>query len=264
MKLLELNEGRLAYWDSGRGAPLVFIHGVATAGELWARDLEPLAAGHRLIVYERRGYGRSSASPRNWRSHRDDAAALIDALDAKPAVLVGYSAGASIALDLFTSRPDVVRSLVLVDPAVNLRRCITPGFLKAMIGARLLRALSGERLGAEYWVRYVTSYSTGGSGFDRSSPERRETLLANASGIFADSASGLPPFIDDDCLAAIKVPITLIEAKLSPPFLRRSCSRLRAALPQARVSTIANAGHHITVDARDELLAILRESARGA
>lgn len=107
----------------------------------------------------------------------------------------------------------------------------------------------------------MTSTSTGGSGFDRSSPKRRETLLANASGIFADSASGLPPYIEENRLATIQVPITLIEAKLSPPFLRRSCARLRAALPQARVFTIANAGHHLTVDARDEFLAILRESA---
>jgi pimeloyl-ACP methyl ester carboxylesterase len=263
MKLVEVNGGRLACWDSGCGAPLVFIHGMATAGELWAADLEPLAADHRLIVYERRGYGRSSASPRNWQAHRDDAAALIDALDAKPAVLVGYSAGASIALDLITSRPDVATSLVLVDPAVNLKHCLTPGFLKAIIGARLLRALRNQRRGAEHWLRYVTSYSTGGTGFDRSSPKRRETLLANASGIFADSASGLP-YVEDNRLAAIQVPITLIEAKLSPPFLRRSCARLRAALPRARVLTIANAGHHIAVDARDELLAMLRESARGA
>lgn len=262
MKLVDVNGGRIACWDSGRGTPLVFIHGVATAGKLWAADLEPLATDHRLVVYERRGYGGSTASPRSWQAHRDDAAALIDALDAKPAVLVGYSAGASIALDLITSRPDVATSLVLVDPAVNLKHCLTPGLFKAMIGARLLRALGKERLGAEYWLRYVTGYSTGGCGFDRSSPERRETLLANAPGIFADSASGLP-HVDEGRLAAIRVPITLIEAKLSPPFLRRSCARLRGALPQARVITIANAGHHITVDARDELLAILRESARG-
>ncbi len=109
----------------------------------------------------------------------------------------------------------------------------------------------------------MTSYCTGGTGFDRASPERREVLLANASGIYADYASGLPT-IEEKRLASIQVPITLIEAKLSPSFLRRSCARLRAALPQARVFTIANAGHHITVDARDELLAILRESARGA
>ena len=261
MKIVEVNGGRLACWDSGRGTPIVFIHGVATAGELWARDLEPLAADHRLIVYERRGYGRSSASPRSWQAHRDDASALIDALDAKPAVVVGYSAGASIALDLVLARPEVASALVLVDPAVNLRQCLTPGLVKAVIGARLLRALRNERVGAEYWLRHVTSYSTGGTGFDRAAPERREILLANAGGIYADSASGLPS-IAEDRFAAIHVPITLIEAELSPPFLRRSCARLRAALPHARVVSIANAGHHITIDARDELLAVLRESAR--
>jgi len=50
MKLLEVNGGRLACWDSGRGGPLVFIHGMATAGELWAADLEPLAAIYESVM----------------------------------------------------------------------------------------------------------------------------------------------------------------------------------------------------------------------
>ena len=78
MRLLEINGGRLAYWESGAGTPVVFIHGVATTGELWSGDLEPLAASCRLLVYDRRGYGQSSESPRNWAAHRDDAAAHSD------------------------------------------------------------------------------------------------------------------------------------------------------------------------------------------
>ena len=55
--------------------------------------------------------------------------------------------------------------------------------------------------------------------------------------------------------------VTMVEAKLSPPFLRRSCARLRSQLPQMRVVTLDAAGHHVTLDARDELLALLRETA---
>ena len=249
--------GRLAYWDSGSGPPLVFIHGVATTGQLWAEDLEPLADQYRLIVYERRGYGSSSESPRSWAAHRDDAIALIEGLDAKPAILVGYSAGASVALDLVLHRPELVSQLALVDSAFNLKRAITPEFVAALIKARLLRKLRGDQRGAEAWVRYIGSYSTGGTAFDRATPERRSLLLANASGIFADSDSGLPT-IDESRLSTIRVPITLIEAAKSPPFLRKACFRLRKLLPHARLFTIGNAGHHITVDARDELLTLLR------
>jgi pimeloyl-ACP methyl ester carboxylesterase len=90
---LELDGLRLAYWEEGSGQPVVFVHGVGTSGELWVRDIAPLARDCRLIVYDRRGYGVSSESPRDWQVHREDAIALIDALHAAPAVLVGYSGG---------------------------------------------------------------------------------------------------------------------------------------------------------------------------
>ena len=163
---LELDGVRLAYREEGDGQPLVFVHGVGTSGELWARDLAPLARDCRLIVYDRRGYGASSESPHDWRAHREDAVALIDALRAAPAVLVGYSGGSIIALDLALERPDLVTSLVLLDPAFNLKRCLTPGFVSALASAQLLRRVRGERRGAEHWMRYVASYSTGGSAFD--------------------------------------------------------------------------------------------------
>lgn len=263
MKFVEVNGGKVACWEEGNGPPLLFVHGVATPGQLWFADLQPLASDHRLIVYDRRGYGRSSASPRDWRAHRDDAATIVDTLGASPAILVGYSAGASIAIDLALNQPELVASLVLLDPAFNVKRCVTPGFVKTVLAARVLRRLRGERRGAEHWIRYVASYSTGGTAFDKASPERREVLLSNASGIFADAESTGGDHIDEGKLATIAIPITIIEATLSPPFLRRSCARLRTLMPQARVVTMEGVGHHIAIDARDELLATLRRTIAG-
>jgi pimeloyl-ACP methyl ester carboxylesterase len=260
VETLELDGVRLAYWDEGSGQPVFFIHGVGTSGELWARDLAPVARDGRLIVYDRRGYGASSASPRDWQAHRDDAIALIDALSAAPAVLVGYSGGSIIALDLTLKRPDMVASLVLLDPAFNLRRCLTPGLVRALAGAQLRRRVRGERSGAEHWMRYVASYSTGGSAFDKAPAERRERLLQNSAAIFDDFASGGGEHIDESRLADIDVPVTIIEAGLSPSFLRRSCERLKGLMPRARTVTLANSGHHVGLDAADELIGILREA----
>jgi pimeloyl-ACP methyl ester carboxylesterase len=173
--------------------------------------------------------------------------------------VVGYSAGASVALDLALQKPELVSSLVLVDPAVNLKRCVTPGLVKALLITRLLRRLRGERAGAEYWMRYVASYATGGTAFDKLAPERRDAILANANGMFADAQSATTHAIDEALIGTLPMPVAIIDAALSPPFLRKSSTRLRRALPQARRMTIAGAGHHIAVDARDELLAILRD-----
>ena len=264
MEIFKLDEGHLAYWATGRGRPVLFIHGVATLGELWAADLAPLASDCRIIAYDRRGYGSSSSSPGNWETHADDAIALLEGLNAAPAVVIGYSAGAIIALELALRRADLLSSIVLLDPAVSLKRCMTPGFLTTFARVQISRRLGRDRAAVERWLRYVSSYSTGGSAYDQKTPpERREKLLMNAAGIFADFGSG-DGSIDESQLASIGIPITLVELKLSPSFLRRSCQRLKELLPQARIRTIEHSGHWAGLDAREELLSILRESIQAA
>lgn len=261
MATIDLGEGRrLAYWESGTGPALVFIHGVGTSGDIWRDDLADLADTSRTIVYDRRGYGDSSPSPRDWSAHTDDAIALVEALGAAPAVIVGYSGGSIVALDLVQRRPELARAVVLVDPAFNVKRSATPGAVRALATARLLRRLRGDKRGAEHWMRYVAGYSTGGSAWDTAPVERREKLLHNASAIFDDFASGGGKHVDESRLAGIEIPVTIIEAKLSPPVLRRSCARLARLMPQARMVTLADSGHHIALDARDELLDVLREA----
>jgi pimeloyl-ACP methyl ester carboxylesterase len=264
MEIFKLEEGHLAYWATGSGTPVLFVHGVATLGELWAADLTPLAADCRIIAYDRRGYGSSSSSPGNWETQADDAVALIEGLDAAPAVVIGYSAGANIALELALRRPELVSSIVLLDPAFNLKKCMTPGFLATVAMVQISRRMGRRRAAVERWLRYVSSYSTGGSAYDtKTPPERREKLLENAAGIFADFGSG-GGSVEESRLASISLPITLVELKLSPPFLRRSCQRLKQLLPQARGRTIEHSGHWAGLDAREELLSILRESIRAA
>ena len=66
-----------------------------------------------MITYDRRGYARSGGEPvRNLSHISADAAALLESLQAPPAVVVGTSSGAMIALDLAVRRPDLVRAVV--------------------------------------------------------------------------------------------------------------------------------------------------------
>lgn len=50
MEILKIGESQLAYWDAGAGLPILFIHGVATSGELWTADLADLAYDFGLEV----------------------------------------------------------------------------------------------------------------------------------------------------------------------------------------------------------------------
>jgi pimeloyl-ACP methyl ester carboxylesterase len=85
-------------------------------------------------------------------------------------------------------------------------------------------------------------------------------LLENSGAIFDDFASGGGEHVDEARFADVGVPVTIIEAALSPGFLRRSCERLKRLMPEAQTVTFANSGHHVGLDAVDELLGFLRQA----
>jgi pimeloyl-ACP methyl ester carboxylesterase len=93
----------------GSGAPLLLIHGNGANTRIWGRSADDLAAAHRVIAYDRRGFGRSPGPPaRSMRDHVADAAALLRELDAAPAIVVGWSGGGVVAAGLAIERPELV------------------------------------------------------------------------------------------------------------------------------------------------------------
>src|SRR5688500_3816774 len=94
----------LSWSESGSGASVLLIHETATGAGVWDRVAEAIAESGRAIAYDRRGWGGSTA-PDDYRrttveEQSEDAAVLLEKLDAAPAVLCGAGLGAVIALDL--------------------------------------------------------------------------------------------------------------------------------------------------------------------
>jgi esterase len=98
-----VNGVRLYYEEHGHGAPIACIHGGGSSALLWADALEELARLGRVIAYDRRGCTRSERPEPYERTsvveQADDAAALLDALVAAPAVVIGRSYGGAVAVD---------------------------------------------------------------------------------------------------------------------------------------------------------------------
>jgi non-heme chloroperoxidase len=86
----------LHYTDQGDGQPVVLIHGWPLSGRSWESQVPALiGAGYRVITYDRRGFGQSSQP---WHGYEYDTfaadlAALVDHLDLRDAVLIGFSMG---------------------------------------------------------------------------------------------------------------------------------------------------------------------------
>ncbi|MBB5785195.1 alpha/beta fold hydrolase [Nonomuraea jabiensis] len=86
----------LYYEDQGSGQPVVLIHGYPLNGHSWERQTrELLAAGYRVITYDRRGFGQSSkvGSGYDYDTFAADLNTLLETLDLREAILVGFSMG---------------------------------------------------------------------------------------------------------------------------------------------------------------------------
>jgi len=97
MSTITTQDGTQIYYkDWGAGQPVVFSHGWPLSADSWEAQMLFLAAnGYRCIAHDRRGHGRSSQS---WNGNEmdtfsDDLAALIETLDLKDVVLIGFSMG---------------------------------------------------------------------------------------------------------------------------------------------------------------------------
>jgi peroxiredoxin len=86
----------LNYTDRGTGQPVVLIHGYPLSGASWEKQEERLLdAGHRVITYDRRGFGESSkpSAGYDYDTFADDLDKVLTTLDVTDAVLVGFSMG---------------------------------------------------------------------------------------------------------------------------------------------------------------------------
>lgn len=144
----------LSYADLGPHGtiPLLFLHGWQADGATWAPVMDRLAARHRTIAIDMRGFGASNAAPGPYRveTFSDDLSALIAELDLDPVVAIGHSMGAAVAQRFAIDRPDAIEGLVLLSPVPAGGVAFPPRIVE------YLRATAGNERNANAWLATLT------------------------------------------------------------------------------------------------------------
>jgi pimeloyl-ACP methyl ester carboxylesterase len=262
--MVRVDGGELFYRSAGAGPPLLLIHGVGPDSRAWSPTFEQLANTHRVVAYDRRGYGRSSPpSGAGWRSHGEDAATLIESLGLAPTSVVGWSGGGYVALYLAGELPHLTRNLILAETGLPLPPVATASYLSTFAKGQVLGRLRGHRAAADVFLRWVMK-ENGMSTWDRDDypAERRQNNLGNADGMWADLNPSGRPDLSRSALQKVKCPVTLIIGDRGQSWFRKSAEALDEMLPDSETRIIEGTNHAITFHQPERLAEAIIEAAR--
>jgi pimeloyl-ACP methyl ester carboxylesterase len=242
----------VAWFEWGRGEPLVLVHGLADDHRAWRKTLAWLALDHQVIAYDLRGHGQTSLGDANGTLAQlgADLVVLMDALELERADLCGFSLGGTIVMRVAIDHPERVRRLLPVATSSRVGRAAVPWYEErarlALEGAERLHPVleqdTREQLAgapqeiAHHWT--IRRQSTADPRGFASACRAMARLCAEPL---------------DPELGRVRAPTLAIAAErdtLCPP---RAAEIIAAAVPGARVEVLAGAGHQVELERPAEL-----------
>jgi pimeloyl-ACP methyl ester carboxylesterase len=252
----------LAVDETGRGEPLVLIHGLATTREIWGTVVPALARERRVVTLDLPGFGASAPAGPGF-----DLALVADRIARGlaahgvrgPFDLAGHSLGAGVALTLACARPKLVQRLILVAPA-GMRppgrlpaSRLAPGIPTLFAARRRLAPLTDFGLGRRLLLSLAVA---DGSAI---SPTQAR-LMVEASNGASRIAAAFATVAGADLrplLTQTTAPLGLIWGQRDLTVLPRGAREIRAARPDALLELIPEAGHVPMIERPDAFAAAL-------
>jgi len=249
------NGVRLYYEEHGSGDPILCIHGTSSSAMVW-RDaaVEALSGLGRTIIYDRRGCTRSERPEpydTSVAQQAEDAAALLEVLDAVPAVVIGRSYGGDIAIEFALHHGELVRALVLLEAGEVLDA-------EAKAWAEDVRDAIEEAAARDPWSSAEVLFEQiGAADAWKSFPQPlRQMFIDNSPAILAELRGPWLEVTSDD-LARIDAPTLYVAAMGSPPAYRRVTDRIAEAIPGSRIVFVE--GGHLIDPSHPEVLRFVRD-----
>jgi esterase len=252
----------------GDGPALLLLHGGALTAHTWDPVCQSLRDRYRCLALDQRGHGDSEWSPEldySIDAYVRDLAGLVESLDLQQLVVVGQSLGAVNALTYSARHPDKVAGLVMIDAGPWVQREGAGRIADFVLADPVLPSV-------EDFVERAHRFNP------RRDPEQlRATLVHNLRPLPGGSwtwkydrrhltherfdAFRQELIALQDRLADVRCPVLVVRGEESDVFSAVDAERLAAALPDARVITVPDAGHTVQGDNPRALARALDEFA---
>ena len=246
----------VAWFEAGRGKPLLLVHGLADDHRAWRNVLPPLMLRHRVILYDFRGHGQSSLGRPDGTLAQlaADLGLLLDALSLERVALAGFSLGGTIAMRFAVDNPDRVEKLIPVATSSRVGRAAAEWYVE--------RAALADQ-GAEALLPHLEQDTREQFA---SAPElaadhlaiRRE-CVADPRG-YANACRAMARLREeplDPVLGRITAPTLVVAAaddQLCPP---RAAEIIAGGVTGARMEVVADSGHQLPVQRPDALAGLI-------
>ncbi len=271
-EFLDLSGARIYYYAAGtRGAgdPVVFLHGFPTSSHLWAEVVPLMPPGHRIVVVDLLGYGRSDRPLKrsvDVRGHAERIVELLDQLGIKRACLVGHGIGGGIVQSIAIRHAERVSSLCLINSVAfdrwptlegRVARTTLPltRFLPASVFVGVLRRdLMRGYTDPDRATHSLDLYLRPFAGDDG-----RDALVAHIRALTSDETREL-----GGQLARIAAPTTVVwgqHDRVTPLWVGK---QLQQAIPGARLIVVPGARHFTPEEAPRQVADAIAELLGGS
>jgi pimeloyl-ACP methyl ester carboxylesterase len=236
----DVQGGRLYYEAAGEGLAVVLVHGGFGDRRMWDGQFDALARDFRVVRYDHRGFGHSTA-PDTAYSPVADLGRLLDHLGIERAHLVGNSVGGALALDFALVHPGRVGKVVVVASGANGYPFTRDDW--ASVGA-VFEAAQAEGTGraAELWLAHPM---VAVASRDPQAAPLLRTMVEDNQGIFL-----MPHWPDEpldppayERLAEVRAPVLFVLGEEDTPVVRRVAEATAERMPGARLERMPGADH---------------------
>jgi len=251
--LARVDDIDVAWFEVGRGDPIVLVHGLADDHRSWRRVVAQLMLQRRVILYDFRGHGQSALGTPDGTLEQlaRDLIGLIDLLALERAAVAGFSLGGTIAMRAAVDRPDRIAALALVGTSSRVNHAA-----RAWYEARVDLVERGDpKLRATLDADTYDIY--------RRRPEETETGLTIRRQSTADprgyanacrAMSGLNQAPLDEELSAIAIPTVILAGADDQHCPPRAGEIIAERISGSELRVLADTGHPLPIERPSEVV----------